>query len=100
MIIFLITDIEEDYLCPNNVPYSFPMVRAGITKCSTYTLVSGLKLSPRYTITAIGGTIAHPDYPQVTIRVPQKAVKTETSFSLQVKVSCLHSYDLHLCGSS
>ena len=74
------------------------MVRAGITKCSTYVVVSRLKLSPKYTITVSGKAIVHPDYPQVTITVPQKAVDTETRFSLQLKVGCLHSYDLHLCG--
>ena len=88
--IHLITVIEDDYPCPNNVPYSLPVVRAGITKCSTYALVSRLKLSPTYTITVSGGTFVHPDYPQVTITVPEKAVATETRLSLQLKVGCLH----------
>ena len=91
----LITDIKDDYPCPNNLPYSFPVVRAGITKCSTYAVVSRLKLFPTYTITVSGGTFAHPDYPQVTIIVPQKAVATETKFCLQLKVACLNQYDFH-----
>ncbi|XP_074628473.1 uncharacterized protein LOC141886255 isoform X5 [Acropora palmata] len=81
-----VSDIEDDYPCPTNVQYSFPVVRAGITKCSTYAVVSRLKLSPAYTITVSGGTFPHPDYPQVTITVPEKAVETETKLSLQLKV--------------
>ena len=86
----LLTDIEDDHPCPNNIPYFFPVVRAGITDGSTYAVVSRLKLSPTYTITVNGGTFAHPDYPQVTITVPQKAVETETKLSLEVKVGYLH----------
>ena len=85
----LLTDIEDDYPRPNNVPYLFPVVRASITKCSTYAVVSRLKLSPTYTITVSGGTFAHPDYPQVSIIVPQEAVATETRLSLQLQVGCL-----------
>lgn len=85
----LILDID-DYPCPNNVPYFFPVVRASITKCSTYAVVSRLKLSPTYTITGSGGTFIHPGYPQVTITVPEKAVETETQLFLQLKVGCLH----------
>jgi len=81
-----LSDIEDHYLCPKNIPYSFPVVRAGITKCSTYAVVSRLKLSPTFTIAVSGGTFVHPDYPLVTITVPQKAVGTETKLSLQLKV--------------
>ncbi|XP_044176229.1 uncharacterized protein LOC122959173 [Acropora millepora] len=81
-----VAELGDDYPCPNSVPYSFPVVRAGITKCSTYAVVSRLKLSPTYTITVSGGTFAHPDYPQVSIIVPQKAVETETRLSLQLQV--------------
>ena len=87
----LLTDIEDDYPCPKNIPYSFPVVRAGIAKCSTYAVISRLKLSPTYTITVSGGTFAHPDYPLVTITVPQNAVGNETRLPLQLKVGCLHS---------
>ena len=85
----MITDLD-DYPCPNNVPYSFPVVRAGITKCATYAVVSRLKLSPTYTITVNGGTFVHPDYPQVTITVPQNAVTTKTKLSLELGVRYLH----------
>ena len=94
----LMTDID-DHPCPNNVPYSFPVLRAGITKCSTYAVVSRLKLSPRYTITVRGGIFAHPDYPQVTLTVPQKAVETETRLPVELKVEYLLYCDLHQCVS-
>ncbi|XP_067018298.1 uncharacterized protein [Acropora muricata] len=81
-----VSDIEDDYPCPKNIPYSFPVVLAGITKCSTYAVISRLKLSPTYTITVSGGTFAHPDYPLVTITVPQNAVGNETRLPLQLKV--------------
>ncbi|XP_015749616.1 PREDICTED: uncharacterized protein LOC107329441 [Acropora digitifera] len=80
-----VADID-DYPCPNNVPYSFPVVLAGIIKCSTYAVVSRLKLSPTFTITVSGGTFVHPNYPEVTITVPQKAVTTETRLSLELGV--------------
>ena len=86
----LLADIEDDHSCPNNVPYSFPVVRAGITECSLYVVVSRLKLSRKYTITVNGGTFAHPDYPEVTITVPQKAVATGTRPSLKLKVGYVH----------
>ena len=85
---YSIADIEDDNPCTMNAPYSFPVVRAGISKCSTYAVVSRLKLSPTYTITVNGGTFAHPDYPHVTITVPRKAVASETKLSLRLKVGC------------
>ena len=87
---FIIIEIEDDYPSPNNVPYSFPVVRAGIKRGSTYAVVSRLKLSPTYTITVSGGTFIHPNYPQVTITVPKKAVAVKTSLSFQLKVECIH----------
>ncbi|XP_067020029.1 uncharacterized protein [Acropora muricata] len=81
-----VSDIEDDDPCPKNVRYSFPVVQAGITKGSSYVVVSRLKLSPTYTITASGSTFFYPDYPQVTITIPENAVATETRFSLQLKV--------------
>ena len=91
----LIADMEDDYPCPNSVPYSFPVVKVRITKCSTYAVVSRLKLSPADTITVSGGTFAHPDYPEDTITVPEKAVETETKLSLQLKVGCLFYWGIH-----
>ena len=99
---FLIADMEDDYSCPSNVPYSFPVVKVRITKCSTYTVVSRLKLSPADTITVSGGTFAQPDYPEDTITVPENAVETETKLSLQLKVGCLGYWGIHhysSCGT-
>ena len=86
----LLADIEDYHPCPNNVPYSFPVVRAGITECSLYVVVSRLKLSRKYTITVNGGTFAHSDYPEVTITVPKRAVATGTRLSLELKVGYFH----------
>ena len=88
----LIADIEDDYPTLDKVPhFLFPVVQAGIFECSTYAVVSRLKVSPTYTITVNGGTFGHPDYPQVAITVPKKAVGTKTKLPLQLKVGCHNS---------
>ena len=88
----LIADIEDDYPTKDKVPhFLFPVVQAGILECSTYAVVSRLKESPTYTITVNGGTFGHPDYPQVAITVPIKAVGTKTRRPLQLKVGRHHS---------
>ena len=94
----IIADIVDDYPSPDDIPdFSFPVVQADITECSTYAVVCRLKLSPAYTITVKGGTFIHPDYPDVMIAVPQKAVANKTKLPLKLKVG----YDifiLHLSG--
>ena len=88
----LLADIEDDYPTKDKVPhFLFPVVQAGILKCSTYAVVSRLKVAPTYTITVNGGTFCHPDYPQVAITVPEKAVGTKTRLPLQLKVGRHHS---------
>ena len=88
----MIADIEDDYPTIDKVPhFLFPVVQAGILGCSTYAVVSRLKLSPTYTITVNGGTFVHPDYPQVAITVPNKAVGKKTKLPLQLKVGCHNS---------
>ncbi|XP_068737141.1 uncharacterized protein [Montipora capricornis] len=82
-----LSDIVDDYPSPNDIPdFSFPVVQADITECSTYAVVCRLKLSPEYTITVNGGTFSHPDYPDVTISVPKKSVPNKTKLPLQLKV--------------
>ncbi|XP_067047117.1 uncharacterized protein [Acropora muricata] len=82
-----ISDIEDNYPTTDKVPhFLFPVVQAGILECSTYAVVSRLKVSPTYTITVNGGTFGHPDYPQVAITVPKEAVGTKTELPLQLKV--------------
>ena len=88
----LIADIEDDYPTKDKVPhFLFPVLQAGILECSTYVAVSRLKVSPSYTITVSGGTVFHPDYPQVAITVPEKAVRIKTKLPLQLKVGRHHS---------
>ena len=88
----LIADIENDYPTKDKVPhFLFPVVQAGILECSIYAVVSRLKVSPSYTIKVNGGTFFHPDYPQVAITVPEKAVGTKTELPLQLKVGRRHS---------
>ncbi|XP_068705854.1 uncharacterized protein [Montipora foliosa] len=82
-----LSDIVDDYPSPDDIPdFSFPVVQADITECSTYAVVCRLKLSPAYTITVKGGTFIHPDYPDVMIAVPQKAVANKTKLPLKLKV--------------
>ncbi|XP_068705818.1 uncharacterized protein [Montipora foliosa] len=82
-----LSDIVDDYPSPIDIPdFSFPVVQADITECSTYAVVCRLRLSPAYTITVKGGTFSHPDYPDVTIAVPKKAVPNKTKLPLQLKL--------------
>ena len=64
----------------------FPVARVDITKCSTYAVVCRLKSSPPYTITSSGGSFSHPDYPGVTVTIPENAVAPEAKFPLELKV--------------
>ena len=81
------TDIEDDYPSRKDIPdFSFPVVQADITECSTYTVVCRLRVSPFYTLASNGGTFSHPDYPGATVTVPKKAVPTKARFPLQLKV--------------
>lgn len=85
--LFLITDTEDKY--PSNLDFSkfyFPVAQADITECSTYTVVCRLKSSPSYTITSYGGSFDHPDYPGVSVTIPENAVGSETELSIRLKV--------------
>ena len=64
----------------------FPFAQADITDCSTYAVVCRLKASPTYTITSKGGSFSHPDYPGVTVTIPENAVAPIAVFPLQLKV--------------
>ena len=88
--IALVTDIEDDYPSPEDMPdFYFPVVQTDITECSTYAVVCRLKLSPSYTITSGGGTFTHPDYPGVTVMIPKKAVSPKARFPLHLKVGMI-----------
>ena len=89
----LSTDIEDDFPFHYGTPdLSFPVAQTNITECSTYTVVSRLKSSPTYTITPNGGFFSHPDYLDVTITVPKKAVPPKAKFPLELKVGKLSYY--------
>ena len=64
----------------------FPVAQADISECSTYAVVCRLKASPAYTVTSGGGSFSHPDFPGVTVTIPENAVAPTAKFSLELKV--------------
>ena len=80
--------VEEDFPPhPRDVPeFFFPVAQADITECSTYAVVCRLKPSPAYAITSSGGSFSHPDYPRVTVTIPENAVTPEAKIPLVLKV--------------
>ena len=66
--------------------FFFPVAQAVISECSTYAVVCRLKASPIYTITSGGGSFSHPDFPDVTITIPENAVAPKAKFPLELKV--------------
>ena len=83
-----VTEIEEDFSSRVEIPdFFFPVAQADITECSTYAVVCRLKSSPTYTITSKGGSFSHPDYPGVTVTIPDNAVAPNAEFPLELKVS-------------
>lgn len=85
-----ITDFEDEYPSAKDVPdFHFPLAQAEIAECSTYTVVCRLKSSPPYIITSKGGSFNLPEYPNVCVTVPQKAVALRAKIPLQIKVGLL-----------
>ncbi|CAH3024695.1 unnamed protein product, partial [Porites evermanni] len=80
--------VEEDFSPhPRDVPeFFFPVAQADITECSTYAVVCRRKPSPAYAITSNGGSFSHPDYPRVTVTIPENAVTPEANIPLVLKV--------------
>ena len=64
----------------------FPVAQADISECSTYAVVCRLKASPTYTITSGGGSFSHPDFPGVTVTIPENAVAPTAKFPLELQV--------------
>ena len=94
---FLITDFEEEYPSAKDVAgLQFPVAQAEIRGCSTYTVVCRLKSSPTYTITSNGGYFNLPEYPNVCVTIPKKAVASKAKISLQIKVSLLLRRSSHV----
>ena len=52
-------------------------------------MVCRLKSSPTYTITSTGGLFSHPDYPGVTVTIPENAVAPESQFTLELTVGVI-----------
>ena len=87
LFLLLITDIEENLCSHKKVPdLFFPIAQAEISECSTFTVVCRLKASPTYTITSSGGSFSHPDFPDVTVTIPENAVTPSAKLPLELKV--------------
>ena len=88
LFILSLTEIEDDFSSHVEIPdLFFPFAQADITECSTYAVVCRLKVSPTYSITSKGGSFSHPDYPDVTVTIPENAVAPNVEFPLELKVS-------------
>ena len=82
-----LTEIEDDLPSDVEIPdLFFPVAQGDISECSTYAVVCRLKVSPTYTITSKGGSFSHPDYPGVTVTIPENAVAPRAEFPLELKV--------------
>ena len=80
-------DVEENHPSHMKIPeFFFPVAQADISECSAYAVVCRLKASPTYTITSAGGSFSHPDFPGVTVTIPENAVAPNAKFPLELKV--------------
>ena len=80
-------DLEDNYHFDMEIPdFLFPVAQADISECSTYAVVCRLKASPTYTITSDGGSFSHPDFPGVTVTIPENAVAPDAKFPMELKV--------------
>ena len=92
-------DFEENH--PSHMKktdFFFPVAQADISECSTYTVVCRLKASPTYTITSGGGSFSHPDFPDVTIAIPENAVAPKAKFPLELKVQEVSNEEFEVEG--
>ena len=93
------SEIKKDHPFNVKIPdHFFPLVQVDITECSTYAVVCRLKASPTYTITSSGGSFSHPDFPGVTVTIPENAVAPTEKFPVELKVA-VNAY-VGLGGSS
>ena len=80
-------DVEDNHLSHMKIPeFFFPVAQADISECSAYAVVCRLKASPTYTITSAGGSFSHPDFPGVTITIPENTVAPNEKFPLELMV--------------
>ena len=83
-------DIKDEHPSHRDIPdLFFPVAQADVYEYSTYAVVCRLKSSPPYTITSTGGIFSHPDYPGVTVTIPENAVAPESPFTLELKVGVI-----------
>ncbi|CAH3168505.1 unnamed protein product [Porites evermanni] len=78
--------------------FFFPVAQADISECSTYAVVCRLKASPTYTITSGGGSFSHPDFPGVTVTIPENAVTPKAKFPLELKVQEVSNEEFEVEG--
>ena len=80
-------DYEGNHSSHMKIPdVFFPVAQTDISECSTYAVLCRLKVSPTYTITSVGGSFSHPDFPGVTVKIPENAVPRNAKFPLELKV--------------
>ena len=82
----LITDVRNYPSLADVEDLNPPVAHADISECTTYAVVCRLRSSPPFTITSFGGSFNHPDYPDVTVTIPENAVPSGTEFSVQLQV--------------
>ena len=82
----LITDVRNYPSFADVEDLNLPVAHAHISECTTYAVVCRLRSSPPFTITSFGGSFNHPDYPDVTVTIPENAVPSGTEFSVQLQV--------------
>ena len=92
-------DFEENHPSHMKITdFFFPIAQADISECSTYTVVCRLKASPTYTITSGSGSFSHPDFPDVTIAIPENAVAPKAKFPLELKVQEVSNEEFEVEG--
>ena len=80
-------DFEDNHPSHMKIPdFFFPVAQADISECSAYAVVCRLKASPTYTVTSGGGLFSHPDFPGVTVTIPENALALNAKFQLELKV--------------
>ena len=80
-------DFEDNHPSHMKIPdFFFPVAQADISECSAYAVVCRLKASPTYTVTSGGGLFSHPDFPGVTVTIPENALALNATFQLELKV--------------
>ena len=92
-------DSEDNYPFHMKIKdFFFPVAQADISECSTYSVVCRLKASPTCTITSGGGSFSHPDFPDVTITIPENAVAPKAKFPLEFKVQEVRNEEFEVEG--